>query len=88
MRKRTELEIMIAVANHPKVQAYRKAVQIMHSRMTALYGPDYAIVQDPKDNYDYVEGLYMTPQHQNLFASLMRGAAKVRRDVRNSLLAH
>ena len=88
MRTMTELEIMSAVANHPRVQAYRKAVQIMHTRMVAAYGVDYAQEYIPTDNLDFAEGIKrMTPLDADRFDSLMRGAAATRRDVRASILA-
>jgi hypothetical protein len=84
----TELQIRIAIANHPKVQAYRKAVQIMHNRMVSTYGEDYAQEYVPNDVRDIREGVTrMTPLDLERFESLMRGAAIVRKDVRASILA-
>lgn len=84
----TELQIRIAVANHPKVQAYRKAVQIMHNRMVTMYGEDYAQEYVPNDVRDIREGVTrMTALDLQRFESLMRGAASVRKDVRASILA-
>lgn len=85
----TELQIRIAIANHPKVQAYRKAVQIMHARMVATYGEDYAQDYDANARPDVnpVGISRMTPLDLQRFESLMRGAAIVRKDVRASILA-
>lgn len=86
----TELQIRLAIANDRRVQQYRKAVQLMHARMTAIYGENYADDYDTNARPDVslVGVTRMTAAHAELFESLMRGAARVRRDVRASLLAN
>lgn len=85
----TELQIMLAVANDQRVRRYRRAVQIMHNRMVGLYGENYADDYDTNARPDVspVGVTRMTPQHAELFASLMRGAAIIRKAVRAEILA-
>ena len=85
----TELEIMNAVANNQRVRMYREAVQVMHSRMVATYGENYADDYDTNARPDVspVGVTRMTAGHAEQFESLMRDAARVRRDVRAALLA-
>jgi hypothetical protein len=85
----TELELMSRVAVHPLVTAYRKAVQLMHKRMTERYGADYAaeVTQEEIMESGAVLDRRMTELDRNRFESLMRGAASVRKSVRSSILA-
>lgn len=86
-----EIQIMLAVANDPRVRAYREAVQVLHRRMTSTYGKDYAqAAEAPVEGKRYESPFgvtRMTPLDADRFASLMRGAAKVRADVRAEILA-
>lgn len=82
----TELEIAAKVATHPLVIQYRKAVQLMHRRMTAIYGPDYACPEVGREAETHKGITRMSELDANRFASLLRGAAIIRRDVRNSLV--
>lgn len=85
----TELELMARVASHPLVTSYRKAVQLMHKRMTDRYGVDYAAEVTEEEIMDSPDVTLkrMSQLDSERFESLLRGAAMVRQSVRSSLLA-
>jgi hypothetical protein len=89
----TEIQIMLAVANNPRVVQYRKAIQIMHRKMTSVYGADYACApilestsKDSRRRESPIGHTRMTDADWQRFESLLRGAALVRQSVRESLL--
>lgn len=89
----TELELMVAVANDPRVIQYRKATQILHRKMVSMYGDDYACApilekttKDSRRRESPVGHTRMTEADWERFESLLRGAALVRQSVRESLL--
>jgi len=88
----TELELMVAIANDPRVVQYRKAVQIMDRKMVSVYGPDYACAplkessKDSRRRESPVGHTLMTDADWARFESLLRGAALIRQSVRESLM--
>lgn len=85
----TELEIAARVYAHPLIQAYNKAINKLHRRHTAAYGPEF--MDDPILDAD---GFLVsqpgidrwTEQERAEFEGLYKAAQTMRAHVRNSFL--
>lgn len=73
------LQLAFAVASDPRVTAYREAQQRYRTRMIQQYGEGF-------DNTSGQRGIHCwTPRQEDIYNSMMRGAAMERANVRKAL---
>lgn len=85
------LKLATAIANHPHVRKFRAAVQIMHGRMIASYGYDFAepmpLHEGGFEDHSGVGINRWTQLDRDRYDSLMRGYTMTRERIRQSLVS-